>query len=518
VSISGVGVQSVAERGDLDEAREAYRSGALEQCLAACDLIECGTEKARVKLALLRARVHVRMDRGDRALDALRALTAAHLEPAEELAVSMLTGAAYVRLGQSERGAEILSAVLKRAGPADANLRAEIAVHLGIARVRLGSLDEAEALLSAIGPEHDVIYAHALEYLGWIGQMRSDFPAAADHFRSALAVISGSRTYDRYIEAKSLYGLTALCPELFATEEWPLIERRVRRFDWSLEGLGPWPFWVNIAASMMCETVGDVANALRWAHAARSRGGDAYSVVALCRLAATLRGVNEVHGHLDALSQASELYECVNLRNLPADLQNVSLYLAEEVIHTGAADTAEALLAQHRDIMTPRLSSPGTDFGIFSAMERSIEGLISLTRGEKSGLMILDACFEIFARLGYRRRATAIALRLARATNGSRYGEYAAAALAGVSPQFWMKRHLDELRTDPGPLLTPAETHILQLLVKGLTYKEIAAERGVTWKTISIQVQQALFRKFSVRSRGELVAEALRRRIAAPPA
>jgi DNA-binding CsgD family transcriptional regulator len=49
---------------------------------------------------------------------------------------------------------------------------------------------------------------------------------------------------------------------------------------------------------------------------------------------------------------------------------------------------------------------------------------------------------------------------------------------------------------------------VLRLLVRGASYKEIAAARSVSPKTVDHQVQH-LFRKFGVRSRGELVAHVL---------
>ena len=75
-----------------------------------------------------------------------------------------------------------------------------------------------------------------------------------------------------------------------------------------------------------------------------------------------------------------------------------------------------------------------------------------------------------------------------------------------------MARELAEIRTGPGPTVTPTELEILRLLVQGKTYKEIAAARGASVKTVGNHVQ-TLFRKFGVHSRGELTAEALRRRI-----
>ncbi len=75
-----------------------------------------------------------------------------------------------------------------------------------------------------------------------------------------------------------------------------------------------------------------------------------------------------------------------------------------------------------------------------------------------------------------------------------------------------MVRELAALRGAGAPSLTRTEREILAMVALGRTYKEIATQRGVSWKTVGNHVQ-TLFRKFGVRSRGELAAEALRQRI-----
>ena len=105
-------------------------------------------------------------------------------------------------------------------------------------------------------------------------------------------------------------------------------------------------------------------------------------------------------------------------------------------------------------------------------------------------------------------------MRLARLTGAKRYVDYATKALDGVDPSYWMVVQLGELESSPGPSLTETEKAILTLLVRGRSYKEIAAARSISWKTVANHVQM-LFRKFDVNSRGQLAAEALRRGLVA---
>lgn len=58
----------------------------------------------------------------------------------------------------------------------------------------------------------------------------------------------------------------------------------------------------------------------------------------------------------------------------------------------------------------------------------------------------------------------------------------------------------------PGPSLTPAEQHVVELLIRGLRTKDIAALRGTSLHTVSNQLA-TIYRKFSVSTRQELLAK-----------
>jgi DNA-binding CsgD family transcriptional regulator len=501
------------QHASLARALQANDDGEFETCLELCDAVDARDDAAKIEIALLRARTHVRLGRGDRALDALRDIAFTPLPLEAYLSAQLLTGAAYVRLGQKERGEAILSAAIGKAEPGSA-LHSELALHLGIAKFRLGSYDEADQLFASVPVGADVVHANALEYRGWAAQARGDFEAAARYFRDALGALAACRRRDRFVEAKSLYGMSALCPELLLTQEWSMIERRVQHFDWSASGVKHWWFWVSIAASLMCETTGDTSGARRWArHAERSADNGGCRIVALCRLAAVFRGLRENNAHADLVELAREAYAALDLCDLGADLQQLPLYLAEEVVYTHAPGDAEALLAQYREIVLPTVKSSSGDLDRYVAMERSIEAVLLEACGETDeAVHALTWSYDVLSKLGYRRRATSIALRLARLTGAKRYVAYAESTLRGASPSFWMARELAEIRIGPGPTVTPTELEILELLVHGKTYKEIAAARCASVKTVGNHVQ-TLFRKFGVHSRGELAAEAIRRHI-----
>jgi DNA-binding CsgD family transcriptional regulator len=465
---------------------------------------------------VLRARIHVRVDRGDRALEALRNVAFETLSLDQLVVAQMLHGAAYVRLGQKERGAALLREAMEKANDAHATVRAEVALQLGIALFRLGSYADAEELFASVDAGQDVVHAHALEYRGWTAHARGDFAQAAQWFRETLRALMSCRRRDRYVEAKALYGLTAMCPELLSVEDWSRIEPRVRRFDWTLDGLAPWRFWVYIGSSFMYEMAGDADSARRWARRAETIAGtEGHRVAALCRLAAVFRGLGHAPAHAEFVERAQALYETLDLRALSVDLQHLPLFLAEEVAYTDAYDAAEALLAQYRDIILSALKSSSGDLEQYAAKERSVEGALHQARGNvREAIRCLSSAYRTFVRRDYRRHATLVALHLTRLSGQSRYAIYAEKALRETHPDFWMTRDLRALRRGTGPALTETEAAILRLIAHGHAYKEIAASRGVSVKTVGNHVA-ALFRKFAVHSRGELASEAFRQRIVA---
>ena len=498
----------------VSDVREAFFQGDFERALAIADAVSTDDAAVAVELALLRARTLIRLDQADRAVEVLHAQAFTEGGLDQRISAQMLLGAAYVRLGQLQRGIMILREISDQAAAAHPTIRAELALNLGVAWFRLHDYDEASRCLSEVPTDADIVYARALEYTGWVAQAQGDFPAAARAFHDALVALRSSAHADRYVEANVLYGLTMLVPELLLVSDWSLLEPWLRRFDWSVSGVARLRFWTLIASAMMYEVLGDVPAARVAAREAEGLAADVGSrVVALCRLAATFRAVDETEAHAEFLARARSAYEALNVRDLPPDLRLLPLYLAEESVSGGDVDGAAALLVRYREAVAPAAHVPEREFGRWSAMADSIEARIRQGRGDDVGALPLFAsAFQVFSTQGYRRRAAALALLLARLTAKKRYERYAEEALREVNPRYWMARELAELRGAGAPTLTPTESEILAMVVRGRTYKEIAAKRQVSWKTIGHHAQ-ALFRKFGVRSRAELAAEALRLRI-----
>ena len=95
----------------------------------------------------------------------------------------------------------------------------------------------------------------------------------------------------------------------------------------------------------------------------------------------------------------------------------------------------------------------------------------------------------------------------------------AAAAGATVTDERISKRLMERWRSKHPTTgrLTPRETDVLRLLVKGSSNKEIAATLGVGLRTVEGYVSN-VFAKYGVRSRTEAVLYALRHNLATVPA
>jgi DNA-binding CsgD family transcriptional regulator len=507
-------VPQSAERATLSTAHQAFFEGAFEACLAACDRIVVRDEPLRFELSLLRARVLLRLDRADKAIEALRACAYTPTSLDGLLTAEMLLGAAYFRLGQHERGEAALAAAYDRAEGVHPTIRAELRLNLGIAWYYMGRSGDADAMLAGVPADADIIYARALEYRGWIASMAGRLEAAASSFRSALACLEQCRRNDRFVEANVLQGLSTLSAELLDVTGWELAERRIAAFDWSVDGIGRPRFWVAFNCSIMRETLGDEQGARDWARRAEQQApNDAYRAIALCRMAAIFRGLREARAQLEFALRAKELYEALDAGKLAPDQFQLPVFIAEELANGNAYHDAQRLMTQYREIVAPTITALAGD-DRYVALRHVVEASICEARGDRNGAVrSFTSALPLFVKARYRRRAAAVALRLAHLTGANRYVRYVAAALRDADSRFWMAGDLAGMREDSAaPALTDNQRVILTLVAQGKTYKEIGQTLGRSWKTVNNSVEQ-LRAKFGVGSRGELVAEAMRRGI-----
>jgi DNA-binding CsgD family transcriptional regulator len=500
-----------SDRLTVSDARHAFFHGEFERCIATCDAVRPANDATRVEVALLRARALLRLDRPDKAIEAIRGCSFVPLSGDELITSQMLVGSAYVKLGQPQRGATILEETMRQARRVHPTVSAELALNLGIAWYVLGDPVKARELLTSVGQNADIVHVRALEYQGWLALAQSDFTGGAEAFRAAIDELDRCNHRDRFVEANLLQGLASVYPELLRDDDWPRIQARIRTFDWSANDVARPQFWTMYFTSVMSEILGDLLEARYWMRRAeRASSAIGYRVIAYSRMAALFRVEGEMGAHLDFVLRAHELYADVSSRDLPFDLKQVPLVLADEMIYAGQYDAARRLLVQYRDVLAPVTREPGTDR--VTALESATEGALLEATGERSrGIEAYAKAFETFRRSGLRRQACMVALRVARITKERSYVEYARATLAPV-PKYWLAREIAALEHDAGPRLSPGQMSVLRLVVEGKTYKEIATLRGGSWRTAR-NIVHVLFRKFDVKSKGELIALVTRRRV-----
>jgi DNA-binding CsgD family transcriptional regulator len=500
-----------SDRLTVSDARHAFFHGEFERCIAVCDTIRPANDATRVEVALLRARALLRLDRPDKAIDAIRGSSFVKLSGDELVTSQMLLGSAYVKLGQPQRGASILDEAIHHARRVHPTISAELTLNLGIAWYVMGEPVKAQELLTSVAQDADIVHVRALEYQGWLALAQSDFPGSAEHFRAALDELDRCDHRDRFVEANILQGLASAYPELLRDDDWPRIQARIQTFDWPANDVARPQFWTMFFTSIMSEIRGDFLEARYWVRRAeRASSAIGYRVVAYSRMAALFRAEGEMRAHLDFVLRAHELYSEVSSRELPSDLKQAPLVLAEEMIHAGQYDAARRLLVQYRDVLAPVSREPGTDR--VAALESAAEGALLEATGEhQRSIQAYSKAFQTFRRCGLRRQACMVAVRLARITKEPSYVEYARETLAPV-PKYWLAHELTALEKDAGPRLSPSQMSVLRLVVEGKTYKEIAALRGGSWRTAR-NIVHVLFRKFNVKSKGELIALVTRRRL-----
>jgi DNA-binding CsgD family transcriptional regulator len=502
------------ERVTLSVVREAYFRGDFERCIDLCDAFRARDDADIVEVTLLRARSLLPLNRPETALETLRALRLSEGPSDEYLTAQMLIGTAYVALGQHDHGLKILKAAHLIADGAHRTVQAEVLVNLAVAHYRKKQLGEAQSLLDAVPPDADIIYARALEYSGWVAWARNDFDAAVGQFTAALRCIDACRHYDRFVEAKSLYGLAFLCGELPRLDLWPEIALRAARFDWSVSGVAVWRYWLAIEASFATELLGDRTESTRWASLAEKVApSPSCRVVALCRLAALFGRYGETGAHAYFVDKARATYDELTASGTLRDEPSLPLSLAEEVANSTAPEDAASLLTFYAESLAPRMRGHA-DESRMEASKMLVEGQLEEIRGNhaRSQRAYLSA-LAYFKEVGFRRRAAVVAYRLAVLTGDDTYRSFIDEALSGVSDSYWVKARIAERHLEMR--LSDRHAHVLRLVAQGMTNKEIATARGVSFFTARNMVRELLV-LFKVRTRGELAALAAARANAQP--
>ena len=493
----------------------AWFAGSFERCLELCDAVRHRDPATRTNIALLRARALLRLDRADDALQTLRDATAIPAGTDESLTTRMLTGAARVKRGDVDAGLAILLSATADARAAHPTIRSELALNVGLGHYSRRDYAAAERALRSVAGDSDIVYARAMHIRARIAQARGSNDRAAALCVAALRQLDECRHHDAFFEANTTRLLAHLALERFDREAWSVVAARRTRLDPAAQGLAEPLFWVAYCASAYALDIeGDALGAAREARAAEALApSDALRVMARCKRASVARFSGEEIAYRDHAESALELFATLHLGELSADERIVAPVLAEELASIDPPRAA-AIFASYRaaDPLPPIYVSQSPANEGFRAF---VEATVAEHRGDSNAAAErYRVAVELYTRIGYRRRAAAAALRIARLTADRKMLATSDRLTARVSPRSWMRREVSALASR-GEKLTHVQREVLVLICQGKSNPEIARLRDRSLHTVRNLVAR-LFEIFEVTSREELAVEGVRRGIYIP--
>jgi DNA-binding CsgD family transcriptional regulator len=233
-------------------------------------------------------------------------------------------------------------------------------------------------------------------------------------------------------------------------------------------------------------------------------------VQARCKRASIARCGAESVAQRDHTESAAELFLQLKPADFSGDEAIVPLILAEELAHLSLTDEArlalEVYLKSTRTSMTLAMTHAPTRY----AYQRFVEGCVHESAGERrsAGRRYREA-FDLYARIGYKRRAVAAALALTRMTGNQVARSYAESETRQLAAQSWIRREVDKTKAR-AVKLTAVQREVLLLICRGKSNPEIARLRKRSLHTIRNLISR-LFEIFEVSSREELAVECVRR-------
>ncbi len=234
-------------------------------------------------------------------------------------------------------------------------------------------------------------------------------------------------------------------------------------------------------------------------------------IVAWCRLAARFGRYDESGAQRYFVRKARRTFDELARHAVLLDERSAPLALAEELANGQTPEDAAALLTYHVEAKAP-LMRGHVDEPYFEASPSLVEGRLEELRGNRARAeeAYLKA-FTTYRAIGFRRRAAIVAYRLAVLTDDQQYREFIAGALPGASETYWVKAGLSRARTETR--LSERHLSVLRLVAQGLSNKQIAAARGVSFYTARNTVRE-LLALLGVRTRAELAGVAIARGVA----
>ena len=231
-------------------------------------------------------------------------------------------------------------------------------------------------------------------------------------------------------------------------------------------------------------------------------------LISLCDRAYLARCLGENRWAEQERNDARELAATVDWRSLDGE-ERFALCLLAELFAEDDGPLALAQIAEYRKIgkhFDPLLAS--ADDRRVAALEAYSLGAVQRGLGETAeAIRLISEAYKIYDSVQYRWRAGRAAQALADLTGEAKWTERAK-NLLGVYPQSWLVGGAPPLRTKELPgveNLTPAQRTVYDLLIRGLSARQISERLGRSEFTVRNHVK-AVFKCVNVRSRASLLA------------
>ena len=502
---------------DISSAAAAYREARFSDAAAILDRhLEGIAGSTFGDAAILRARIYLKTDPAAAVAFLVRS-NARIKAQAQNAAVEMLLGVGYARLGDEKTAlANLKSASMLARG--DSQLTNEIAYHRAALAWISRKLEVAERELAAVFPKLDgdtLLEAYVLR--GAISAARGRITEQGAILLEATDVLARATAPGVLPWAIIASQLAYLARELPGTALRDAAHREAARIPWTgdLAGLR---FTLLRALAWRHALEGDYFNAFRILKmAGKIAPTDAWVVTATTDRAYLATVLNERRWAEQELTEAHELASRVNWRSLDGE-ESFSLLDLAELYAPIDASLALAYVARYKDAGTRFAATLASrDDRRVGAQESYAFGVVQLALGERSEAQrLLRQAFAIYDSVGYDWRAGRTALALADATNDSSWRERAAAKLAPygrswlstTTPAPSVSHHAEHAEATPQlDALTNAQRAVYELLLRGLSTAEIAAEQQRSEFTVRNHIK-AIFKVFGVNSRPALLARA----------
>ena len=468
-------------RKSLDELHALCRRAEFSAAAEALDDLLAKNAPA-AEAAILRARVALRQRKPAEALEIIARHAKSFSTDAELANAALIAGAAYARLGD-ERAA---SAQFKRAAtnvvkaPA---LRAALAYERAAAAWIARKLDVADRHLDELAtlePSADALI-EARVVRGAIAASREKLAEQGAILLDALQQVHARPDPPVFYWAVIASQIAYLAHEMRSPALRDAAFTELARIPWTPD-LAEYRFTMLRAVGWRYALEGDYFNAFRHLKEARAVApSDGWRVTSSCDRAYFATVLGERRWAEQELSDAHELAVTVPWTSLDGE-ERFALSVLAELYAPRDSALALSYVAKYKDAGSrfARTLASSDDRRVL-AMESYSFGVVQKALGEKEeAVRLLREAWEIYDRIGYDWRAGRAALQLADATGDDSWKERAAEKLRGYE-RSWLRaeRPSNILRVPPeAAALTPARRGVYELILRGLTTAQIAAEQG----------------------------------------